>query len=83
MENAPPVAPQTVGRPHTEQSPIETALGNSIGLLVLPGRSLLALVPIWAVLCGACMAVRTTPAPNTPQALLALLLAIPIVGVLW
>ena len=83
MENAPPVAPQTVDRAHTEQSPIETALGNSIGLLVLPGRSLLALVPIWAVLCGACMAVRTTPTPNTPQALLALLLAIPIVGVIW
>lgn len=95
MESAPPATAQppptqSVGTQHNVDNPIETALGSSIGLLVLPGRSILALVPLWSVLCGAWMAyTRTTPnvqpAPDvrSPQALLALLLAVSIVGVLW
>jgi hypothetical protein len=78
MENARPVGP-----PPTEHNPIEAALDHSIGLLVLPGRSILALIPIWAVLCGAWLALRDTQAPCAPQALLALLLAVSNVGVLW
>jgi len=63
---------------------IETALGSSIGLLVLPGRSILALMPLWSVLCGAWMAyVQAARATRSPQALLGLLLAVAIVGVLW
>jgi len=65
-------------------SPIEIALGSSIGLLLLPGRSVLALMPLWSVLCGAWMAYVQAPrTTRSPQALLALLLAVSIVGVLW
>jgi hypothetical protein len=89
MESAPPVTAQpppaqSVGPKPKQDSPIETALSSSIGLLVLPGRSVLALMPLWSVLCGAWMAyVQAARATRSPQALLALLLAVSIVGVLW
>jgi hypothetical protein len=72
MEGAPP-----------DRSSVETALGNTIALLLLPGRSILSLVPVWSVLCGACLAHTGTRTTHSLQALLALLLAVAVVGVLW
>jgi hypothetical protein len=77
MESAPPSTT-------SEQGSVQAALANSIGFLVLPSRSILALVPLWSVLCGALMAyVQAKQSAHSPQALLALLLAVSVVGVLW
>ena len=86
MHNPPaqPADNPTASRPVAARPPVETSLASTIAVLVVPSRSPLALVPLWAVLCGACMAyARGTQAPHSPQVLLALVLAVAIVGVLW
>jgi hypothetical protein len=65
---------------------VEKALGSSVAFLVIPGRSILAIVPFWAVLCGAWMGhAQVAPVPHEmrAQTLLALLLVVVLVGVLW
>lgn len=82
MESTPLVAAKP--QANAEHSAVETALGSTIALLLLPGQSILALMPLWSVLCGGLMAyVQARTAIHNPQALLALLLAVSIVGVLW
>jgi hypothetical protein len=67
-----------------EPGAVEKALGSTTALLLLPGRSILALMPLWSVLSGALMAfAQFGPIARIPQALLDLLLAVSIVGVLW
>lgn len=92
MESAPPVAAPSPPTPNLEPAhddsttgrSVETALGSTIALLLLPSRSILALVPLWAVLCGACMAYVQAPFPfDAPQPLLKLLHTLAVVGVLW
>ena len=63
---------------------VKEALGSTTAVLLLPGRSILALMPVWSVLSGALMAfVQFEQVARIPQALFDLLLAVTVGGVLW
>jgi hypothetical protein len=81
--------PDTVAKPVPNAADggiTRAATGRAITLMLIPSRSVIGLVPAWAVLCGALAAggLRWTyPGTLSPQPLIALGLTVFIVEVLW